>query len=1304
MLHVGVSKMWAKGLIQVHTDARSSYDAETNTLTKFGEYLKIDDAILRRVDRNGKISADYHSWKVVDMVYTQPVSLSDLKPGHEYGIYVRLKNAILPYQLMGVDLQTNTYTFVSTKEGNEDIKATITNLPTIYPKGTKRHAEVQTVIVESVAKQSVPQFGKELGYVRDELPMEMIRKQKFVLDIGHTHVVEAIGKPHGSKVHFSATTYEPYGVCCMQGLKVSMGMHNFGEKRWGTGILDDVRSLNDQNTRIIGDFTKMVRSAPIARRMDRFLSHDRTNNWQIHFVKLVEASNYPQLLDMEFVERIKEAVRELADMGPSFRRKTLQTRFFETGDNFYLGMEFPREYDRWKQALGKDLVAPLHMAVSSSDAKAKDKKKAIDKFKGLLMHHIDRLWYDACLETIRTGDVYNPGARHRVPRLYLINAYTETTLGTLPVGESFRLSDRPEEKYEVLIKGSKIVVRSVEGYISKMSKSAKVKVEGNLTRGPDGNRESKVSLATFPVGHYVNHRTMRLNDSDKGYVFAFIGDEQATPHFMRYSGLTGACINAMLFNNFVKQAIDGISFIDRFKLYSIETNWSNGEVVQRGTGANYGLDGFLRPGFSYSHGLDYLHSKVIEYRESEQDLDEILSRDWKIKFAASMVPRGMELNDSFMGALHHHLRTAIFEKLVKEVGADEKLGDGVVATLRSHYEAMAQDRATKDYDAFWDDFLTGLSVDGPTKDRLGDPHIFIARRLDQIVIKIVGFAGQAYLYDHRISSELFNQPKAVDSIVDDFAVEAQNFANSLTQSAAFSSGALAFTLVGSEVASVFGAVIAAFNILIAFGTMANVSRYKIRNEEARIVFKDDKLQRVMKAVFSYMDRPAQDSYAIEDNPFVEHLDEQVAFFLQNVEYYDLGKPAAFNEAYANLKRSINDPAAVAEFMHLLTSKFIVDDYHVNSYVQEYLVNIYKTCYDMYGLLSQDVDRKIGNSEAMALFDRLRRFRPRLEGSLQRGPVRFGFLKKRSFGQWDISVVFKYFWSFLCFSSRSGSCPGAPVVTETLGIVKQARHLSGLHRSTILRREIRDLEALFWATRESDVASQIFMVGFSVFVVSIVFTIARIFGIGILTDIAFWATLASSFGAILALNHLVRKFFILLKLQVILGRKARAATSTDIRDNIRKVQRVTFTQIILTVARLLAAAAASVALPWSVAENGFGDSISLDSDIPFWIALGAVGTAIGSTVFFFLVEYVVRYNLSPKLGEFVCESFRDEIELMYQVLEKPANDIDTKQVQERENWEYAAREFLHRYRFDTVFAADRFGSILQYIQGGMDPRK
>lgn len=40
----------------------------------------------------------------------------------------------------------------------------------------------------------------------------------------------------------------------------------------------------------------------------------------------------------------------------------------------------------------------------------------------------------------------------------------------------------------------------------------------------------------FPVGHYVNFRTARLNNENKGYVFAFIGDEQVSslPLFVHF--------------------------------------------------------------------------------------------------------------------------------------------------------------------------------------------------------------------------------------------------------------------------------------------------------------------------------------------------------------------------------------------------------------------------------------------------------------------------------------------------------------------------------------------------------------------------------------------------------------------------------------------------------------------------------------------------------------------------------------------------------------------------------------------------
>ena len=294
-------------------------------------------------------------------------------------------------------------------------------------------------------------------------------------------------KPHNSTVHFPVTTTEPHGVCCLEGLKVSLGMHNFGEKRWGSGILDDIRSLNDQNTRIIGDFTKMVRTAPIVELMKEIITNDV--EWGLHFVGLVAKSDFPELNRVDPVlTKIVTACAWLAENARRFRRSTLQTRFFEVGDNFYLGMEFPREYNQWKT----DLVEQLLISLTKS-RRFNNKASAYDNLKNALAHSIDRLWYFSCLETIRTGDVYNPGARHRVPRLFLINSTTPQKLGTLSVGESFRLADSPLEKYEILIVNTfDTIVRNVEGYVSHMPKNTMATRESNLTRSPDGNEESRV--------------------------------------------------------------------------------------------------------------------------------------------------------------------------------------------------------------------------------------------------------------------------------------------------------------------------------------------------------------------------------------------------------------------------------------------------------------------------------------------------------------------------------------------------------------------------------------------------------------------------------------------------------------------------------------------------------------------------------------------------------------------------------------------------------------------------------------------
>jgi hypothetical protein len=487
-------------------------------------------------------------------------------------------------------------------------------------------------------------------------------------------------------------------------------------------------------------------------------------------------------------------------------------------------MELSREYDTWKNETAAELIPAQHGRL---------------RFK--LMAQFDRLWFESTIEVVNLADVFNPDGRSQMPRFYLIPSLTHQRLSDLAEGEAFTIGSPDGTKFEVKVReshavrliapngqeislpsrtkikddggnirtvgeeGMKMVVpvdmfyviekvpskgfsvvRNAEGYVCELSDKLPVWRQSDLARSPDGFSESAVALAAFPVSLKVNIRTMRVlrAEGDDGYITGFIGDAQASPHFMRYSGLTGACINAMTFNNFVAQAVAGVPFADRVKRYSLETNWSNGEVADRGLGHNYGEDGFCRPGFPYKYVVTYIYSRVEELSIIGEDLDLALTRDWKAKLSAGLVPRGLENDSLFRDSLHKLLLStveAIFidkaEELL-EVGELNKptlkAVKAATAAIGDRFDGGAEPNLSKT-------FFKGL--DPYTADSLLS-IAFIIQGVVEGLKQSVDYAFDLRTQDARVSSELFHQAKSVDSFIDDFALEAQMFANGLTQGAA----------------------------------------------------------------------------------------------------------------------------------------------------------------------------------------------------------------------------------------------------------------------------------------------------------------------------------------------------------------------------------------------------------------------------------------------------------------------------------------------------------------------------------------
>jgi hypothetical protein len=250
---------------------------------------------------------------------------------------------------------------------------------------------------------------------------------------------------------------------------------------------------------------------------------------------------------------------------------------------------------------------------------------------------------------------------------------------------------------------------------------------------------------------------------------------------MRFHALTGGSVNCVSFNNFVAQTFRGTKFEDRVHRYSFETTWSNGEVVNRGTGHNYGEDGFLRPGFPFPSLIDFLFDRASEYFEMGiPPINSLLTKDWRAKISSALVPRGLETDLLFYDALLGEIEECIRQKFKSEfylaIG-DDDLG-GSEPNLIDHVILEALLELTKQ----WRN--NAAATTKVTENQLRDKHrkLFqeIALKMHMVVetlLSTLRFSIELRLKNDCNSSEHSKQLKPLDRIVHDDGMGAQSLVN-----------------------------------------------------------------------------------------------------------------------------------------------------------------------------------------------------------------------------------------------------------------------------------------------------------------------------------------------------------------------------------------------------------------------------------------------------------------------------------------------------------------------------------------------
>jgi hypothetical protein len=756
---------------------------------------------------------------------------------------------------------------------------------------------------------------------------------------------------------------------------------------------------------------------------------------------------------------------------------------------------------------------------------------------------------------------------------------------------------------------------------------------------------------------------------------------------MRYSGLTGAGINIMSLNNLIGQALRGITVEDRMQRYAFETNWSS-EVVKRGTGSSYGQDGFLRPGFNYIDVVDYLYDKVVELFEIGTQEHAVLSRDWKVRMAAGLVPRGLENDSLFFDSVISQMETAIqnkFQAESKALAGRSKISPDlwkIIFEEKSKIKLSNLPRKSA---------LISCSV-ASTYVKCRDDECFetqiraisAASQLVLLVLKeIIECAIHQRLGNQRISSELYNQPKAVDTFIDDYTGESQVITDTLCCVIVLASTASCIYVDGNVVLVSLSLLMTLYIFFLSYKVFFAAVRYRTRHGYHVRFFIEQKLSNTLKTLFSSM-TPEQRDVSTNTDPFQSSLEHSVQKFIRNAKFFGAldSDIQELQESYDSYRSMDKGEHRVIVFIRHLIENFIVDKFHANSYLQEDLVRIYKELLDIRNLCrSGDSKGTIGAAEAFSL---LCSSTPHLKAK---------YMAQQWRGETIVSAC-----RFL-FGSMMGRGQMTNKFNKIMHLVDSLPPTSS--EGSAVSRSGQDLFQLNQAMREFDYASAVIIfavvsIFFSLYASAVIIVDLKFLSdqelLVILRTVAMWVAAFVNLGFLAVAPCLFSRFIHLLE---ILSRLSHMRAKHPIAT---KLHFITILHLVTSILQLVAIATALASLLWRVLK-------SFDKDMDFeWFRISTVSfmSLLCSMGIVQLNNYLVLFDLDTRLGQTICTVFRETINQIERRYNRPRTglEMETKQELDRIKWEYVARDFLHQVRFDVILDTNRVGSIFQSLQSGL----